>query len=163
MKSYHVRKAIGHDGEGILRCLAVAFEPYRHQYTSAAYSDTVLDSDLVQRRFRQMCVFVAVSEGLIVGTLACKENGEEGHLRGMAVLPEWQGTHVAVALLQAAENELRQNHCMWVTLDTTAPLQRATRFYEKHGFAASGRISDFFGMPLIEYVKSLAPVETDAP
>jgi hypothetical protein len=29
------------------------------------------------------------------------------------------------------------------------------RFYERHGYRRSGRISDFFGMPLIEYVKVL--------
>lgn len=29
------------------------------------------------------------------------------------------------------------------------------RFYEKHGFAASGRVADFFGMPLFEYTKFL--------
>src|SRR5262249_29899150 len=34
-------------------------------------------------------------------------------------------------------------------------LARAVRFYEAHGFRASGRLSDFFGMELIEYVKAL--------
>jgi putative acetyltransferase len=73
----------------------------------------------------------------------------------MAVLPEWQGSGVARALLHAAETELRKNQCERVTLDTTEPLQRAVRFYEKHGFRPSGRVSDFFGMPLYEYVKLL--------
>jgi len=27
------------------------------------------------------------------------------------------------------------------------------RFYEKHGYRRSGKVSDFFGMPLVEYVK----------
>jgi len=31
------------------------------------------------------------------------------------------------------------------------------RFYEKHGYRRSGKVSDFFGMPLVEYVK---PVPT---
>ena len=43
--------------------------------------------------------------------------------------------------------------CSLVTLDTTEPLERATRFYEKHGYRLSGRVSEFFGMPLFEYVK----------
>jgi ribosomal protein S18 acetylase RimI-like enzyme len=42
-----------------------------------------------------------------------------------------------------------------VTLDTTEPLARAIRFYEQHGFHRSGIIRDFFGMPLLEYRKSL--------
>jgi len=29
------------------------------------------------------------------------------------------------------------------------------RFYERHGYRRSGKIGDFFGMALIEYVKVL--------
>jgi ribosomal protein S18 acetylase RimI-like enzyme len=42
-----------------------------------------------------------------------------------------------------------------VTLDTTRPLQRAIRFYERHGYRQTGRVSDFYGMELIEYAKEL--------
>jgi RimJ/RimL family protein N-acetyltransferase len=37
----------------------------------------------------------------------------------------------------------------------TRPLGRAIRFYEAHGFCASGRVSNLFGMELFEYVKAL--------
>jgi ribosomal protein S18 acetylase RimI-like enzyme len=73
----------------------------------------------------------------------------------MAVLPECQGKGVAEALLRAAEDELRRRGCTCITLDTTAPLQRAIRFYERHGYRASGKVGDHFGMPLYEYVKGL--------
>jgi hypothetical protein len=42
-----------------------------------------------------------------------------------------------------------------VSLDTTEPLERATQFYEAQGFRRTGRVSDFFGMPLHEYAKAL--------
>jgi enoyl-CoA hydratase/carnithine racemase len=51
---------------------------------------------------------------------------------------------------------LRALNCKRVTLDTTEPLTRAIRFYERNGFRQSGRVSDFFGMKLIEYVKEIA-------
>jgi GNAT superfamily N-acetyltransferase len=73
----------------------------------------------------------------------------------MAVLPDWQGTGVASALLEAAEGEVRDQHRTRVTLDTTEPLARAMHFYERHGFTRSGRVSDFFGMSLHEWVKLL--------
>jgi len=38
--------------------------------------------------------------------------------------------------------------------DTTEPLRPAVRFYERNGYRASGRVTDF-GMPLFEYVKRL--------
>ena len=56
-------------------------------------------------------------------------------------------------MLQAAESELRARGCRRVTLDTTQPLERAMRFYEKNGYRRSGNVGDFFGMPLFEYVK----------
>ena len=151
-----IRKATPQDADAILTCLAAAFEPYREQYTPAAYMDTVLTHHSLLQRFSTMCLLVATAAGQLVGTVGCQAVGNgEGHLRGMAVLPDWQAKGVALRLLQAAETELRRNHCRRVTLDTTEPLQRAIRFYSKHGFSSSGRVTDFFGMRLYEYVKLL--------
>jgi ribosomal protein S18 acetylase RimI-like enzyme len=155
VNSFKVRRAAANDGRAILICLAAAFEPYRNQYTPAAFADTLLDACTVQQRIREMCLLVAVAESKVVGTIGCKANGEEGHLRGMAVLPQWQGAGVASSLLEAAEAELRHAGCKFVTLDTTKPLERAIGFYQRRGFVASGRVSDFFGMELFEYSKRL--------
>jgi len=66
------------------------------------------------------------------------------------------GAGVAANLLGSIENWLRSHGCREVTLDTTMPLKAAIKFYEKNGYHRSGTISDFFGMPLIEYVKRLS-------
>jgi N-acetylglutamate synthase-like GNAT family acetyltransferase len=154
-RSFTIRRADSNDSEAILACLAAAFAPYRNSYTPAGFADTVLDPESIQHRLREMSVLVAVSQGRVVGTLACAARGDEGHLRGMAVLPDWQGSGVAAALLQAAEAEVRSQHCKRVTLHTTEPLTRAMRFYERHGFTRSGRTKDFFGMPLCGWIKLL--------
>ncbi|HLW53483.1 MAG TPA: GNAT family N-acetyltransferase [Candidatus Angelobacter sp.] len=154
-REYKIRKADANDADGVLACLRAAFERYRAQYTPEGFADTVLDSETIKSRMREMLVLVAVCEGTIIGTIGYSVKGREGHLRGMAVHPDWQGTEVASALLSAAEDELRRSNCTFVNLDTTEPLKRAARFYEKHGFSASGKISDFFGMRLCEYSKSL--------
>ena len=153
--AFEIRRAEVTDAEAIAECLGVAFAQHRDQYTPGAYADTVLKSDGVVRRLQEMCLFVAVSGREIVGTIGCMVTGLEGHLRGMAVLPGWQGTGVALALLRTAEAELLKSSCSSVTLDTTAPLMRAVRFYLKNGYCASGRVADFFGMPLYEYRKLL--------
>src|SRR5262249_40712786 len=152
-RSFTIRRADSNDGEAILACLAAAFAPYHNSYTAAGLADTVLESKSVHAPLREMHVFVAVSQGNVVGTVACGASGEEGHLRGMAVLPDWQGSGVASALLQAAEAEIRSQRCKRVTLDTTEPLARAMHFYARHGFTRSGRVSDFFGMRLHQWVK----------
>lgn len=50
-------------------------------------------------------------------------------------LPEHQGSGVAAGLLDQVESDLRDLNCRAMTLDTTKPLQRAIRFYERNGFA----------------------------
>jgi GNAT superfamily N-acetyltransferase len=162
---YSIRPANECDQAGILNCLAAAFEPYRNDYTAGAFADTVLDPATLPERLRQMHVLVATweaatsesatRESAILGTIAAAVSGEEGHLRGMAVLPELRGAGVAGQLLSAIEAWLREQGCKRVTLNTTLPLKAAMSFYEKNGYVRSGRTSDFFGMTLVEYVKAL--------
>ena len=152
---FSVRRATIADAEGILDCLRSAFQPYRRDYTDAAFADTVLTRDTLPQRLATMAVFVATTgDGAVVGTVACEVlAGGEGHLRGMAVCPGWQGGGIAQRLLEAAESELWERKCSRIRLETTAPLRRAMRFYERNGFRPSGTVTDFFGMPLFEYVK----------
>jgi ribosomal protein S18 acetylase RimI-like enzyme len=154
-RRFRIRNARASDAAAISECLEAAFARHREQYTPDAYADTVLNSDGALRRLEEICLFVAVSDGQLVGTIGCKLNGREGHLRGMAVLPDWQGTGVASALLSTAETELEKRGAAFITLDTTEPLARAIRFYQRHGYSPSGRVTSFFGMPLYEYRKGL--------
>jgi GNAT superfamily N-acetyltransferase len=150
-----IRHARPGDAECILRCLSAAFEPFRDQYTPAAFDDTVLTPETLRERMSRMNVFVAEEGDRVVGTIAASANGEVGHLRGMAVLPEWEGRGVARRLLRRALDDLLVRGCARVTLNTTAPLVRASRFYESAGFARTGRERDFFGMPIYEHAKRL--------
>ncbi|HYL14596.1 MAG TPA: GNAT family N-acetyltransferase [Terriglobales bacterium] len=152
-----VRKATSADACGILACLSAAFEVYRDSYTEAAFADTILTPETIERRFQEMTVFVATEKsGEIVGTIACSVvHTGEGHIRGMAIRPTAQGSGVAARLLAHAEAHFRQKNCKRVSLDTTAPLTRAIRFYERSGFSPSGKVQDFFGMALYEYVKTI--------
>jgi ribosomal protein S18 acetylase RimI-like enzyme len=153
-----IRKAQPQDAAAIAECLASAFAPFRSQYTAGAFADTVLNAEGVLDRMTRMTVCAAITpEGEIVGTVATEVMDRVGHLRGMAVRPEWQGHAIAGQLLRGAENDMRSAGCHRITLDTTAPLERAIRFYEGNGYAPSGKVSDFFGMPLHEFVKQLEP------
>jgi ribosomal protein S18 acetylase RimI-like enzyme len=153
---FTVRKATLHDATSIQHCLTAAFAAFEDVYTPEAFADTVPSAAGLQQRVATMCLLVAECDDHVIGTIACKKlNSDEGHLRGMAVLPEWQGSPVAAALLAAAEAEMRQQGCTRLTLGTTEGLQRAIRFYQKHGFRHCGRVADFFGMRLHEYVKEL--------
>jgi len=147
-----IRLATVEDAKGIQTCLAAAFEPYRAEYSPGAYADTVLNDEALLRRLQEARVLVAAIDGQVVGTIT---GTPKGHLRGMAVLPEWRGSGVAAKLLGAIETHLHAQGSRQITLNTTVPLDRARKFYEKNGYQRSGKVSDFFGMPLLEYVKQL--------
>jgi GNAT superfamily N-acetyltransferase len=154
-----IRTATPADTSGILDCLRQAFAPYREQYTPDGFADTVLSADTIERRMGEMSLLVAVDEhGEVVGTVGWKQIAfDVGHLRGMAVRPDRLGSGIAQALLDAAELAMHQRGCVRITLGTTVPLERAIRFYERNGYRQAGEVRDFFGMPLFEYVKVLAP------
>ncbi len=154
---FAIRQALVHDAPGILECLSAAFEPYRTSYAPDAFKDTVLTPETIHSRLVTMTAFVATDgTGRVIGTVAgAVVSKSEGHLRGMALLPEWQGRGVAEQLLRAVEDHLRSLGCSRITLDTTEPLKRAAHFYERHGYRSSGKVTDFFGMALFEYAKEV--------
>lgn len=153
-----VRQASLCDAASVLTCLAAAFEPYRESYTPDGFRDTVPPLLDLERRFQEMVVLVAEADsGEVVGTMAYQvvPGSGEGHLRGMAVHPRVQGKGIATRLLATAERDLCELGCAQVTLDTTEPLHNAIRFYRRHGYEPTGVVNDFFGMPLLEFAKSL--------
>jgi N-acetylglutamate synthase-like GNAT family acetyltransferase len=156
-QSFAIRRATVADCAAILECLLAAFAPYRESYTPEAFSDTVLTPETFRHRLSDMSVVVATSTaGEVVGTVAYKVlKSGEGHLRGMAVNPEWHGSGLSTSLLKTAEDELSKAGCKTITVDTTDPLNRAIRFYKKNGFRPTGKIGWFFGMPLIEFRKPI--------
>ncbi len=155
--TFQIRRATNDDAADILRCLREAFSEYRQDYTEGAYCDTVLTLESVATRLSNSTLFVAIDvKQQVVGTVGCRQvNEQEGHIRGMAVRPEWQGAGVAAQLLRRVESELRERKCSRVSLDTTEPLRRAMRFYERNGYQRSGNVKDFFGMVMMEYIKKL--------
>lgn len=153
MEQPTVRTATAADLAGLLRCLRAAFAPFEAAYPRAAYEDTVPGPEALRRRLAEMTVYVALHGDEVVGTIAWRRTGDGAHVRGMAVLPGWQGSGVAARLLEAVEAAAAG--CRRLTLETTDPLQRAIRFYERHGFSRTGRVRDYFGIPLHELAKPL--------
>ena len=153
-----IRIAVEADLPGILSCLHSAFEPYRQAYTPVAWTATVLTLPTARRRLRSMTVWVAVDrDGQVLGTIAAKATtSDHAHLRGMAVLPDYQEKGIASALLDSAIAHARKEGQRCVTLETTEPLERASQFYLRRGFRRSGRTRRWGGMRLIGFERIIA-------
>ncbi|MFX0024224.1 MAG: GNAT family N-acetyltransferase [Candidatus Hermodarchaeota archaeon] len=160
-KDFVIRKAIPKDAKGIHAVLLIAFAEFRDYYSSEGFTDTVMSEEAVLERMKEMIIYVAVDQNnIIIGTIGWqKVSNEEGHIRGMAVHPNWQGKNSpAASLLQTVENDAIKKDCLFLSLDTTVVLKRAGNFYKKHGFKLTGKTGDFFGSKIYEYIKYLHKV-----
>ena len=157
-KNYLIRRAQPKDAKGIHKVILAAFEEFRDFYSEEGFTDTVMSENIALERMSDMIIYVAVDESdKIIGTVGWKKVSEkECHLRGMAVHPRRQGKgSPASELLQKVQDEAYSQGCSFLTLDTTAPLQRAQNFYTKHGFRKTGKTSDFFGSTVYEFTKEI--------
>jgi hypothetical protein len=80
-----IRRATHADCDGILSCLRSAFARYESDYAPAAYQDTVLKPDTLDRRLHDMCVLVAVRNRKLWGLWPIKSCRE-----AMATCAGWQ-------------------------------------------------------------------------
>jgi hypothetical protein len=65
----------------VFQCFAAAFEPYRTQYTPAAFADTVPTGEAMLLRLQQMHVLVAILAGDVVGTISATIHGDQSFAR----------------------------------------------------------------------------------
>jgi N-acetylglutamate synthase-like GNAT family acetyltransferase len=118
-----------------------------------------MSEEVTLERLKEMIIFVAVIQNLeIIGTIGWKKiNEKEGHIRGMAVHPKFQGKNSPAAdLLKTVEMDAHSQGCTFLTLDTTKILKRAQNFYRKHGFKETGKTGDFFGSTIYEFEKKIS-------
>jgi len=156
---YIIRKAQPKDAKGIHEVLLAAFEEFRYFYSPEGFANTVMSEEVALERLRKMTLFVAVNENHeVVGTVGWKRISEkEGHIRGMAVHPKFQGKNSpAAGLLKEVEIHALSQSCIFLTLDTTVILKRAQNFYRKHGFKETGKKGDFFGSTIYEFEKKIS-------
>ena len=156
---YIIRKAQPKDAKGIHEVVLAAFEDFRHFYSQEGFANTVMSEKAALERMKEMKIYVAIDKyGEIIGTIGWKKVSEkEGHIRGMAVHPKWQGKNdPAASLLEKVENDALSQGCIFLTLDTTEILKRAQNFYKKHGFKETGKIGDFFDSMIYEFAKKIS-------
>ncbi|MFX1279349.1 MAG: GNAT family N-acetyltransferase [Promethearchaeota archaeon] len=154
-----IRKAEIKDAKRIHEVILAAFEQYRYFYSPEGFADTVMSEAMAVERIKRTTIYIAEDQsGEIIGTIGWKKvSKEEGHIRGMAVHPNFQGKKSpATDLLKMVEIDALSEGCSFLTLDTTEVLERAQNFYRKNGFAKTGKTGDFFGATIFEFKKIIS-------
>ena len=151
-----IRRAAPEDATSISAVLSDAFAEYRSRYTKRAFEATTPQRDQIRERFDEGPIWVALDEGMVVGTVSAVPRGKDLYVRSMAVTPRKLGKGVGHALLERAEEFAAKNGFERLLLSTTPFLLRAIELYSHSGFIRSGEgPHELFGTPLFTMTKSL--------
>ncbi|MFY9682590.1 MAG: GNAT family N-acetyltransferase [Candidatus Sulfotelmatobacter sp.] len=151
-----IRRAGPEDAPAIATVLHESFVQFRALYTKGGFSATALSSDQILKRMQEGPVWVALSDGTMLGTVAAVAKGGSVYIRGMAVLPSARGSGCGTRLLQQLEVWACSEGCPRLFLSTTPFLDSAIRLYERFGFHRTQEgMHDLFGTPLFTMEKIL--------
>jgi nitroimidazol reductase NimA-like FMN-containing flavoprotein (pyridoxamine 5'-phosphate oxidase superfamily)/GNAT superfamily N-acetyltransferase len=151
-----IRVATREDSGQVASVLESAFAEYRSSYTEGGFAATVISKDKVEARMAEGPMWIALHDGVVVGTVAAVSKGEALHVRGMGIVPAARGKKIGERLLKHVEELARRQGHTRMTLSTTPFLARAISLYEYFGFerSAEGPL-DLFGTPLFSMEKEL--------
>jgi ribosomal protein S18 acetylase RimI-like enzyme len=85
--------------------------------------------------------FVALVDGVLVGTVMGGYDGHRGWIYSLAVDPQNRRRGVGTALMRHIERELAARSCPKINLQVLASNARTAEFYLKLGYAVEHRIS----------------------
>jgi GNAT superfamily N-acetyltransferase len=123
--------------EDILAVVHAAFGGF--EPPSGVLDETVAD---VARRQRDGIVFVAQAGDEFVGSVFCTVQGDALYLARLATAPAWRKRGVATALLAACEAQARRIGAQRLTLRVRVTLPENRAYFERAGFAVTGRGQD---------------------
>jgi putative acetyltransferase len=152
-----IRLAVPADAVDIASVLYESFAEYKPAYAPEAFAATTPGAGIIEQRFREGPIWVALRQGAIVGTVSAVPMDRALYVRSMAVLPAARGQGIAELLLRQLEGYALARNFQRLFLSTTPFLTGAIRLYERMGFQRSDEgPHDLFGTPLFTMVKELA-------
>ena len=157
-----IRLATAEDSSSIASLLNESFKEYRRLYTRAAFAATTPSSEVILVRLKEGPIWVAVSDGTIMGTVSMVNRPKGMYIRSMAIRPRVQGRGIGWALLECVEDFARSNGCRRLFLSTTPFLKPAIRLYRCFGFQPTAEgPHDLHGTRLLAMEKELPPLGID--
>ena len=151
-----IRLATPDDAAVIATVLLDSFAEFKSLYTEKGFLATTLNERQILARMREGPVWVALREGVILGTFAIVLEGQSAYIRGMAVLPSARGGGVGSALLKHVESWAVGAGCVRLFLSTTPFLSAAIGLYERLGFQrVEEGPHELFDTPLLTMEKHL--------
>jgi len=132
MTGWTIRKAEPNDAESLGRCIEAAYAEWR-------ITDLPPMSDDCAAEIAENDVWVAETDGDIVGGLILVPSRGFMLLANVAVHPEWRGAGIGRRLLMLAETEATGHGYAEIRLNTHAGMPETIRLYSRNGWTQIGR------------------------
>ena len=119
---------------------------------------------------RRAGAFTLVAEGeadgkpnSVLGFIVAEARRRSGHIITIDVVAEARRLGVGSALLQSAEDQLREAGARTVALETAVNNEAAIRFYKQKGYFVEKTVRGYYSGQLdaLEMVKELTPHESE--
>ncbi len=154
-KPVRIRLARADDAPDIHALMQAAFRAFEPQYTPDCFDATVLDPERIAQRMTEGPVWVAESDGQLLGTVSAVPDARGVYLRGLAVHPEARRQRVGLHLLHVVEGYADGVGAPRVWLSTTTFLDASQELYRAAGFVNVDGPPDLHGTPLVSFEKVL--------
>ena len=155
MNRIEVRLANLDEASDVSQILREAFAEFEPLYTPEAFAVTTPNARLIEDRFDEGPIWIAVRDRHVVGTVAAIPESGELSIRSMAIRPSARGVGLGRLPLNHVERFAIANGFARLRLSTTPFLVSAIRLYERFGFIrTTDGPFELFGTPLFTPTKN---------
>ena len=135
-RNWQIREAVAEDATALAACMKSAYTPYRDRLGSAQLPPMEVD---YLAEIEHYPVWVAESDGNILGGLVMTYNNDRASIANIAVNPLYQGQGIGGALMRFAESDARQRGFSELGLATHVLLEENLSLYRHLGWQETGR------------------------
>lgn len=135
-KSWTIRKAVLSDAESLKECMHAAYKVYTHRLGDKTLPPMAVD---YRDEIRSFPVWVAESDGNLVGGLILMPEDEHMTIANIAVHPQFQGSGLGRGLMEFGETEAKQKGYSELRLATHILLTENLLLYSHLGWSEIGR------------------------
>ena len=118
------------------------------QIEKECFADPWSEDALSAELSNENAVFLTAKiQGKVAGYIGVHTVLDESYIANVAVGSDFRRQGIASALLDSAEEKVRERNCSFISLEVRVSNTPAIKLYEKHGYISQGERKNFYSHP----------------